>query len=202
MSAEKLRAFLAVDLPSSVRTQVFQSIAPLRERLDRKVRWVPADNLHLTLKYLGDVEHERLPRLLELSTARLAGLPAFETVLGGLAAVPNARSTRVIWFDVGAGSRELARLARKLDAAASKIDVPRERRVFRAHLTVGRLREPAEVPLAGFVLREDAGRLSFWAREVVLYESRLSSTGSTYVPLAHLPLREVETLPNQLAPEI
>jgi 2'-5' RNA ligase len=94
------------------------------------------------------------------------------------------------------GKAELARLARRLDAAAAKIGVARERRAFQAHLTLGRLREPAAVPL------EPAAAVEippFRVDEVVLYESRPAADGSRYVALARLPLADADL--SDLAPE-
>jgi 2'-5' RNA ligase len=196
-----LRSFFAVDLPPSVRALAIQRVEPLRDIMAKGVRWVAEENLHLTLKFLGDVEPDRIPRLVSLAQAKLAGLTPFELAIGGLGAFPNASKARVLWLDVIAGAPQLARLARKLDAAAAKIGTGRERRPYRAHLTVGRLREPTPVPLARIPAPMACEEMSFSVGEVVLYESRLSSTGSQYVPLAHLRLREVDALQQELAPE-
>ncbi|MCZ6568748.1 MAG: hypothetical protein O7B23_01130, partial [Deltaproteobacteria bacterium] len=99
---------------------------------------------------------------------------------------------------VQAGGPELARLARKLDAAAARIGVERERRPFRTHLTLGRLRQPAPLALSA-VPCPDAK--PFFVEEVVLYESRLSPTGACYVPLARLPLQRAEAQPPNFAPD-
>ena len=120
--------------------------------------------------------------------------------LTGFGALPDARAARVLWLGVGKGGRELARVARKLDAAAASIGVERERRPFQAHLTLGRLRRPQRVRLERL---EAPGGIAFSVEEVILYESRLSSDGARYVPLARLPLVEVEDAEaREFAPEI
>jgi 2'-5' RNA ligase len=104
----------------------------------------------------------------------------------------------VVWIGVREGAGELARLARRLDAAAAKVGVPRDRRPYQAHLTLGRLREPAPVPLERAAAVEIP---PFRVDEVVLYESRPDGNGARYVPLARLPLAEADADLSDLAPE-
>ncbi len=199
MSAEPLRSFLAAELPPHARAQTLQAIEQLRKAIPDGVRWVPPENLHLTLKFLGNVDPERIPELIAAANARLQGAASFEVELGGLGVFPNAQRARVVWLGVCAGGAELARLARKLDRAAGRIGVERERRPFRTHLTLGRLRQPGPVPINEVPCPE--GR-PFLIEEIVLYESRLSSTGARYVPLARLPLGTLDTQQTNFAPDM
>ena len=199
MSAEPLRSFLAAELPPHARAQTLQAIEQLRKAIPDGVRWVPPENLHLTLKFLGNVDPERIPELIAAASARLQGVASFEVELGGLGVFPNAQRARVVWLGVCAGGAELARLARKLDRAAGRIGVERERRPFRTHLTLGRLRQPGPVPINEVPCPE--GR-PFLIEEIILYESRLSSTGAQYVPLARLPLGTLDTQQTNVAPDM
>ncbi len=199
MSGASVRAFLAVELPPEVREQVVQAAADLRRLAPERVRWVPEENLHLTLKFLGEIPSDRLPKLISQVERKLASVAVFEAELGGFGAFPSAKRARILWLGVTAGGAQLARVARKLDAAAAQVGVARERRPYSAHLTLGRLREPDGVE----VLRaEPPKRLPFRVEEVVLYESRLSSTGAVYVPLARLPFREADPNPTECPPEM
>lgn len=209
MSGETIRAFLAVELSVEAREQARRAIDALRPCVlgrAESVRWIPVENLHLTLKFLGSIDSDRVPQLLSTAAAKLAGEAPFEIELGGLGAFPNARKARVLWLGVSSGAAQLARLARKLDAAARRIGVSRERRAFHAHLTLGRVRQPG-----GGVALERARAPEgspFRVEEVVLFESRLAPTGATYAPLARLPLRPNEgdedaAVPDyELAPEM
>ncbi|MFQ5513289.1 MAG: RNA 2',3'-cyclic phosphodiesterase [Myxococcota bacterium] len=201
MSRETLRAFLAVTLPSELRRLALARAARLRLRLGSQVRWVPEENLHLTLKFLGDIDPERVPVLVRNAQAKLGRQKPFSVALGGLGSFPDARRARIIWLGVSRGAAELARLARRLDAAAARIGVERERRPYRAHLTLGRLRQPSAIPLAELAPAPDAEPPCFEVSEVVLYESRLSPSGASHVPLAHLLLQEVDASQSEFAPE-
>ena len=184
MSEPMLRCFLAVDLPDAVRDRLAESVAMLERELP-EVRFSPPENLHVTLKFLGDFPQDALPRLAHQAAARLARTPPFDVTLSGVGAFPHGRAARVLWIGVQTGAAHLARLARKLDAAAGKLGASRDRRPFRPHLTLGRLREPRPIPLDRI---EAPDPMTFRVEDVVLYESRLNTSGATHVPLARLPL--------------
>lgn len=200
MNRETLRAFFALELPSEVRDRVLEAASALRDAEPEGVRWIAAENLHLTLKFLGELEPEQVPRLVERASARLATIAPFEVELGAFGALPSARAARVLCLDVARGSRELARISRKLDAAAAALGVERERRPFRAHLTLGRLRAPRRVRLER---AEAPDGIALRVEQVILYESRLSSDGPRYISLAHLSLGAAEDAEaREFAPEI
>lgn len=198
MKAERIRAFLAVELSDAAREQARAAIEALARLEPPRVRWTPAENLHLTLKFLGGIDPDAVPALLRHGASRLARLESFRVTLSGVGAFPNARRARVLWLGVTEGASRLARLARKLDAAAARVGVERERRPYRGHLTLGRLREPAPVPLER--VHTMPGE-PFAVSEVVLFESRLASAGATYVPLARLPLGGTEVPEIEFAPQ-
>ncbi len=183
--SESLRAFFAADLSGPARARAGQALEALRAEAPSGVRWESPEKLHLTLKFLGAVPADRLERLAAGALAKLGRVPRFRVVLAGFGAFPHARAARVLWLGVADGAGELARVARKLDAASARIGVPREKRPFHAHVTLGRLREPGRVALERAVCPEVP---AFCVEEVVLYESRPSPNGSSYVPLARVPL--------------
>lgn len=192
---ESVRAFFAVELSSAARAQAAAAIELLRSELPDPVRWVPEENLHLTLKFLGELDPDRIPKLVHLAAAKLVREHPFEAEIGGLGGFPSARAARVVWLGVTHGAGPLARLARKLDASAGRLGLERERRPYRAHLTIGRLPTPERIP---FERVEAPGGARFPVDEVVLFESRPSSAGSRYRPLARLPLGRADAL--ELAP--
>jgi 2'-5' RNA ligase len=192
----ELRAFLAADLPRDARAGLERAIEALRKEEGPDVRWSDPAALHLTLKFCGDVPSERVDELIERCAARLRGLAPFEVAIGGLGAFPNARAARVIWTGVGAGTSELARLARRLDAAAARVGIERERRPYQPHLTLGRLREPRRVAIERLAGPEG---IAFRVADIVCFQSRLSPRGAEHVPLARLPLGGADDL--DLAPD-
>jgi RNA 2',3'-cyclic 3'-phosphodiesterase len=196
--SDRVRAFLAVPLPESARACGCEAIETLRAVVPADVRWTPPENQHLTLKFLGEIQEDRVEALVERASAKLAGVAPVELALGGFGAFPSAREARVLWLGVARGAGALAKLARRLDSAARVVGAERERRPFAAHLTLGRLRASARVEIE----RLPAPNAVAWtASEVVLYESRLAPDGARHVPLAHLALGVEADRDNEFAPE-
>ena len=197
MSEATLRCFLAVELEASVREELARVASPLAGEL-ADARVTPADNLHLTLKFMGELAQSAVERLAEQAAAKLARESSFEVTLAGLGAFPNAREARVFWLGVTRGSGALARIARKLDATAARFGVAKEKRPYQAHLTLARLREPTPIPLERLAAPEP---LQVAVERVTLFESRLAASGARHIPLARLPLGR-DGAEDELAPEL
>jgi 2'-5' RNA ligase len=183
--SDELRAFFAIELPTEARASVLEAVERLKSVARRGVRWMSVDTLHLTLKFLGEIREDDVPRLIARAQAKLAPEEPFDVGLAGYGAFPNAREARALWVGVSEGASALARLARKLDSASRAIGAPRERRPFEPHLTLGRLRDPLHVELDRATPPDS---VAWTVSEVVLYESRLSKEGARHVPLARFPL--------------
>ncbi|MFQ5699557.1 MAG: RNA 2',3'-cyclic phosphodiesterase [Myxococcota bacterium] len=185
MSADRLRAFIALELSEEALRATTLAIRSLQAWAPEGIRWTPPEARHLTLKFLGDLDAELVPRLQAGIASRIAHEPPFGIQLAGLGAYPDARAARVVWLGVSKGAGPLARLARRIDAAAKRLGVARERRPFQAHVTLGRLRQPRRIHLERAQAPEP---VTLEVARVTLFESRLDAAGATYVPLAQLPL--------------
>ncbi len=177
-----LRAFLALDLEDAFRHDALALIDELRgERLPR-VRWVTRATMHVTLRFLGDTDESLVPALSELVMRlgeTLSG--AIEVRSTSLLAFPNARRARVLALHLedGGVTTELAALAER---GVTTLGFPPEERSFRPHLTLGRLREPADLRRL-FAARSapmTGGRLS----ALTLYKSELGAEAAVHTPLA------------------
>lgn len=183
---QTIRAFVAVLLPDDVREAIAHAARPL-DRFRTDVSFVRKENLHITLKFLGETEPERLERVRE----RLAGCAvrhsSFRVDVAGLGAFPDARRARVLWAGVGEGAEALGALAGDIEAALAPLGFAAEGR-FKAHITIGRVRGRPPEGLAG-ALAEPVGALGVVeVAEIHLMQSVLSPGGSKYTPLAALPL--------------
>jgi 2'-5' RNA ligase len=184
-----MRAFIAVEIEEAVRRRAAQISRALAAAFDprghsRAIAWVPPQNLHLTLKFLGEIDEGVLERVKERLAAPFA-TPPFEVGFSGLGTFPPAGPPRVIWLGVSAGAGAVSDVARDVEARLSDLGFPREARGFHAHLTLGRVKGPV-----GARVREamasvgvaDAGRCL--VDRVTLFESRLSPSGASYSVLA------------------
>ena len=177
-----MRLFVALEIPSDVRERLAGLMDNLRP-LAPHFKWVRAQNLHLTLKFLGEID----PAKLEAIRAALAGLrstPEFELRYRGLGFCPNEKRPRVFWAGIDAGP-ELAKLATTIDDRVAKLGVPREDRAFSAHLTLARLDgHPLPVPFRDAFskyAKEEFGTVR--VMQFHLIESKLKSTGAEYTTL-------------------
>jgi RNA 2',3'-cyclic 3'-phosphodiesterase len=141
VSGPSVRCFIAVRLPDQVRASLAAVCAELRGQT-RGLSWVREDNLHLTLRFLGEVEPVTLERVREAVTAAAAGVAPFTVSLGGLGGFPPGRSPRVLWAGVAAGAEEIMALHAALETALAARSVPKESRAFHPHVTVARARDP------------------------------------------------------------
>src|ERR687894_2751667 len=133
-----MRAFVAVFPPSEVRREALAWAR--RWSSDDRVRWTRPENVHLTLKFLGDVRAESLDGIRVALGEVCAEHAPFDAVLAELGAFPSARLAKILWVGVGAGSERLRSLAADVDDALASLGFEREKRPYVPHLTLGRMR--------------------------------------------------------------
>lgn len=134
-----IRAFIAIDLTPEIRQRIDQIAGEFQKRLAGvPVRWVPADNIHLTLKFLGDVSLTNLEMLQKILQTEAANHHPFEFSAGGVGAFPGVKHPRVIWIGVEAPG-DLGNLQHGIETAMARLGYAREERPFSAHLTLGRV---------------------------------------------------------------
>jgi RNA 2',3'-cyclic 3'-phosphodiesterase len=182
----RLRVFLAIFPPPDVQAAAAEAIERLREDGDH-VSWVKRDNLHFTLRFLGEVGEDGARRAAEAAAEIAADHRAFEATLGGLGAFPDGRRARVLWIGLSRGEEPMVALARSLERALERRGFEREGRPFAAHLTIGRVREPGH-DWSAALRRATLGTAAWHVDRVLLIRSTLSPQGSRYVEIAAAPL--------------
>lgn len=158
------------------------------------VRWIPAENLHLTLKFLGDVEEARVPSIRAAVRDALMDNTRFRVTASGLGVFPDSRRPRVLW--VGLASPELARLAGQVERALEPLGFGRTASPFRPHVTIGRWRRPEsrDERLRGELARwRDHEFGEFRIDAATLFRSTLGPSGAVYDPLEVFPLDAAPT---------
>jgi 2'-5' RNA ligase len=184
---ERIRCFVAVDLASEVVATVAAVTAELR-RAGGDVRWVGEENLHVTLKFLGELSPDRLGAVRAAVGAAARATAPFAVAAAGLGAFPTPERARVAW--VGLEGPALGRLAGRVDEALAGAGFPREERAFVPHVTIGRVRSPRGWSRVLAAMRPHWGAAFGVSRitEVLLYRSDLGPAGARYVPLERLAL--------------
>ncbi len=188
-----IRAFIALAISSSAKSALANVMQRLAEQAPTGVRWVDPAGMHLTLKFLGNVEPGLVDGIIEAMARPAAGASPFSIHLSGLGVFPNERRPRVLWAGVEGGLDALRELREQIEEAVSGLGFPRERRPFSPHLTLGRVREPVS---SGSLRRISAAVTSTsleptgpWLVESVqLMRSTLTPGGARYSALASIPL--------------
>lgn len=186
---ERIRAFIALNLPVAVIEQVSKLQAELcaeAERLGLRVAWVPATNLHVTLRFLGEIPQEVTFALRDRLAAGLAGRRAFSLQVHGLFALPTPAQPRVLCAGLRDGEGALARLAEDVNGWVDALGFAPEPRAFQPHLTLGRVKEGTGEVCAPWT---DHRVGSAVPTEVVLYRSELQRRGAEYTAIARFALQ-------------
>jgi 2'-5' RNA ligase len=185
-----VRAFIAVALQGRVVGTIEDFISDLRHRT-RPVKWVERQNLHITLKFLGDVPEDRIPALSD-SVARAAAVHSkFRVSFIGLGAFPNPGKARVVWVGIDRGGAELEALAKSVEAETVGSGFPPQDKPFRAHLTIGRVKgdAPPGPELVEAIVGNAQRRFGVMPVETVrVMASKLTPDGPIYTCLAQAPL--------------
>jgi 2'-5' RNA ligase len=187
-----MRLFGALEIPAAVRDNLATLIKELRN-LDPKSRWVRPENLHVTLKFIGEAPPDKLNAI----RSALGGVRAEHSIgmdFRGLGFFPNEKHPRVLWASAEA-STHLKSLAADIDHALEILGVPREQRPFTPHLTVARFPSPRIPEKLRNAIQQNIAREfgSLRTSEFHLIESKLKPSGAEYTRLASISFAETET---------
>lgn len=177
-----MRVFLAVFAPAASQRLAARAIESLRA-LGDGVSWVKPDNLHYTLRFLGELGKDGARRAGEAADEAVKGHAAFDVTLGTVGAFPRGRGARVIWLGLAEGAEPFVALAKRLESSLARRGFEPEARGFTPHLTLGRVREPAHdwtdaLAATPSLAADPAAR--FTVNAISCVESTLSPKGSIY----------------------
>ena len=186
-----MRCFVALELPPEVQEAAGGVLRDLQGS-GADVKWVRPGNLHVTLKFLGEIKEGMVPALGQALGRACAGRPALELTLAGVGAFPDPRRPQVVWLGLTGDTAALAELAGALEQELAGLGFAPEARPFKAHVTLGRMRRGKRGsrpgPPSGPLTRDLLGLAgwqgpAFRAGRVVLMKSTLTPQGSVYDPV-------------------
>jgi len=183
-----MRAFVAIDLADEIRAALAREQSRLQTACgrDRDLRWTRPEGLHLTLKFLGAVENERVASVMAALRA-LERFDPFKVEVEGFGFFPDARRPRVLWVGVEAPPA-LSELAARVETALEGLGFAREGRPFKPHLTLARFERPHAAPALTSAIEHSPGSFgAFEVSEFFLFESRRRPGGAEYFKLARFP---------------
>ena len=188
MENDSLRIFIAIELPDNVKSELARLIDSLKKPRFGFVRWVNAQGIHLTLKFLGNVNPWKISDINKILESAAGACRKFSLDMSGLGFFPNSRRPRVFWIGINGDLDTLLKLQASIDAGTEKLGFPGEKRSFSPHITLARINEgslPAD--LSDFV--KDTENLNFEKKlhievaGVSLMRSELLRTGARYSKL-------------------
>jgi len=185
---DRLRAFIAIPLPGDVKAQAREIQTQFRNT-GLRLRWVKPHGMHLTLKFLGDIDQARVPAIETALQAAAGAGPPLTLAAKGIGVFPTVKKARVLWMGVAGDTPALHAIYGRLESQLETLGFKPEKRRFNAHLTLARAKgrlDPAR--LVGAM--EAIGRFDpvpFEAREIVLYHSDLKPDGAVHTKLAAVP---------------
>ena len=178
-----IRGFIGVQIAPEVRARISAAIDQLAPGISG-IRWVPENNFHFTLKFLGVIEEPQLESISKALAEAVRPFRRFTISAKRLGVFPDLKRARVLW--VGLEGDEMPALANTVETVLEPFGFPRENRIFRPHLTVGRWRDPKGSD------QELGDKLKRWNNvefgksvidELILFQSVLKPTGAVYRPL-------------------
>jgi 2'-5' RNA ligase len=183
---QSFRTFCAVELPSEIRSRIQQHVDRLRASFpDASLSWTRVENIHLTLKFFGNVEQTLIPKIDKAAGLAVKEFQPFEILIAGTGVFPRPKQPRVLWIGVTDPENKLAELQRRFEENAAAKGFPKEERAFKPHLTIARVRNPDNAKeVAELNQRLGFPAMTMPVRELVIFRSELSSKGSKYTALS------------------
>lgn len=188
-----MRAFIAIELPKEIRDSLYR----LQEQLKAShadVKWVQPQNIHLTLKFLGEIDEKKFSKITEILDDVAKNNCSFYINLSTLGAFPKLNFPRVIWIGIDKGDVETKQIAKALEEKIAKVGIPKEDRPFSSHITIGRTksnlnRERLVQALNNLVDIFRHQNLEFTVTKITLFQSTLTPKGPIYTALKEANLK-------------
>ena len=177
------RSFIAIEIPGDLK----ESLIRIQERFRKtgeRVSWVKPGGMHITLKFLGDIEEESISQIGEEIGHVCSNRDPIKVKLCGAGVFPNMKQPRILWIGIREGAKEIQQVFEALDPRLSEIGFPRDKRPFRPHVTLGRIKHLRDRQGFAVIVKEnqDSEVGTMTAKSIQLMESRLRPEGALYRP--------------------
>jgi len=187
-----VRTFVALPIPQESQKALDEAQEPLRAT-GADVRWTCAASIHLTLKFLGEIDPEMLPGITGALRESVQAHRPFTLCLRGLGAFPDLRSPRIVWCGIEGETHKLETLQKDVENVCGRFGFPPEERAFHPHLTLGRVRGKRNLHrLVECIKITSVRETSFEVNGINVYKSTLKPDGAVYDVLERLPLGRLE----------
>lgn len=191
---ESIRAFIAIELPLEVKKELALLQEKLKAEGARNAKWVAPEGIHLTLKFLGNIPENLLTKIVKAMTKAASETPSFTLKTSCIGVFPNPRPVQIVWTAVEGDTEILKGLQKRLEQELKELGFPLEKRPFKAHLTLARMRNTATDAERRAVSEavkktKSSGRKTFTVNSLSLMSSVLTPQGAIYKRLSGVYLR-------------
>jgi len=188
-----MRTFIAIGLPQEIK----DALACLQNKLKQSgadIRWVEPQNIHLTLKFLGERDDKKLEKIKQILEEVAKNISPFRIRLFSLGAFPKINFPKVIWVGIDKGDNETIEIAKELEERIAQLGIPKEDRPFSSHITIGRMKSPLNRERLIQNLQElenslGEQNLEFVVTKITLFKSTLTPKGPIYEVLKETSLK-------------
>jgi 2'-5' RNA ligase len=188
----EIRCFIAVTLPEETKKALGSVITEMK-KAEADVKWVPAGNIHLTLKFLGNTDASRVPEITESLGKKLSHYNSFYITIAGVGCFPSEKRPRVIWVGIE-DADILGDIQKEIDSVMVRFGYAPEERPFSPHLTIGRVRSPKRVTELMNRFEDfrkfELGRIE--VSDIHVMQSELKPAGAEYRSIGSIPLKTRE----------
>ena len=179
--SKSIRSFFSIELPPTAQLTLSKALERWGQIMLGSFRMVSSENLHLTLKFLGDIQANRLEPVTQAAERAVTGLQTINLWTGGIQAFPSHKKSRIVFVQVSGQIERLNLLHHRLEEELFMLGFPKDVRRFSPHLTLGRVKKPQVTPL---VFNESLPSIRWQVNKLTLMESTLGNSESTYTPLS------------------
>lgn len=183
-----MRTFIAVELPQDFKDEAGDLIADFK-KTGADVKWVEKQNLHLTLKFLGEVKNEQIEKVILEVEASVSATKQFTLDFAGIGTFPNLNRPRVVWLGIISGKEQMGQIATELEDRMVRLGFSRENRSFSPHLTLGRVRTLRNIDK--LLKMMECSNFTYAAAvvdHITVMKSDLTPSGPIYTPMKTIPL--------------
>jgi len=189
-----MRTFIALTLPDPIRNRLALLQGELK-KTDADVKWTAPENIHLTLKFIGETDEKTLNKVILTGEKFVPEKKSYYARLSTLGVFPKIHSPRIVWIGLSEGNRETCDIAQELERRLSDIGIPKEERSFTSHLTVGRVKSGRNKDNLLHKISEinslENENLRFLVDRITVYKSTLTPKGPVYEAIKELRLAAI-----------
>lgn len=191
---EKIRSFIAIELPPELKLALSQLQEKLKSASNAPVKWVDPGNIHVTLKFLGDISPEMTGEITSVLKDAVQGTPPFDIEVNGLGVFPNMKRVQILWVGLAGELEKLKQLQKRIEAGLTPLGFQPETRPFTPHLTLARVRDYAR-PDDRLTLGDLITKINFEQKykinvnAILLIKSQLTREGPIYSRISTIALK-------------